>query len=260
MNLALALLAHALRMILYQPATTARVLMPALVVVLGATLAIGTLAPDAMAIFDTPQEDVVPPDAGQSMMFLLFGLIALLGYALLAVLWHRHVLLDGADQTITGLSPGLFFGYVWRAIVVGCMQLVAAIPVTLVIGGFATALASGQTSGLASYLIGLIGTVVLIWIALRISVVLPAAALGHRMAIGDSWSVTAPLSNGLWGAAVLLTGINALFFVISDTLLPGASPLAILIRSAIFLAEGLLFISLLTTLYGHLIEKRALSA
>ncbi|MFC6586772.1 hypothetical protein ACFQDZ_05685 [Sulfitobacter pacificus] len=46
--------------------------------------------------------------------------------------------------------------------------------------------------------------------------------------------------------------------MISDTLLPVTGGLAILAHTIIYVVEGLVFISVLTTLYGHLVEGRSL--
>ncbi|MFK7838053.1 MAG: hypothetical protein AB8B60_17725 [Sulfitobacter sp.] len=259
MNTALAILAHALRMLVFEVSTTLRVLMPALALVMGCSLGIALLAPDTVAMMNTPPEEIVAPAPGSLLAFVVLGAVGLLGYALMAVLWHRHVLLNGAERT-EALRPGgsVFFGYLWRAIVVGFVQLLASIPVVLAMGVLGAVFIGGAASGVATAAIGLVGGLVFVWLALRFSVVLPAAALGHIIPVRESWQLTSVVSTELWGVALLLTGLNMFIYALSEALLPAAGGVALLAQTAIFIVEGLVFVSVLTTLYGHLVEGRSL--
>ena len=259
MNTALAILAHALRMLVFEVSTTLRVLMPALLLVLGASLGIALFAPDIITMLETPPEVMAPPAPASALAFVLLAAVALVGYALMAILWHRHVLLNGAERP-DDLRPNasIFFGYLWRAIVVGFVQMLAAIPVALAMGVLGAILAQGNPSGIAATLIGLAGSVIFIWIAMRFSVVLPAAALGQKMPVRDSWELTKPIGNELWGLALLLTGLNMCVYLLGEVLVPNQGIIAILAQTVIFIVEGLIFISVLTTLYGHLAEGRSL--
>ncbi len=259
MSTALAILAHALRMLIFDTSTTLRVLMPPILLVLGCSLGIAVLAPDTLAALRAPALGEVLPSPSGMALFLAFGVIGLLGYALMAVLWHRHVLLNGAED-IEELRPDLsvFLGYIWRAIVVGLVQFLAAIPLTLVIALLGSAFVSdGPTSTLPITLIGVLGSIVFIWIAMRFSVVLPAAAIGQRMPVLESWQITGAVAAELWGVAALLTGLNTLIYV-AALALPDGGIVAVLAHTSIYIVEGLVFVSVLTTLYGHLVEGRSL--
>lgn len=258
MNTALAILAHALRMLVFEPATTLRVLMPALIMVGGCSLAIAVFAPGTIELLQSGSQEppTVVPDVG---LFVAFGALGLMGYALMAILWHRHVLLNGAERP-QELRPDrrIFLGYIWRAIVVGCFQFAAAVPITLVMGILGAVLVRGGPASLTATLIGLLGSIVFIWIALRLSVALPAAALGLTLAVRDSWNITKPLASELWGVAVLLTGLNMGIYAITALLLPDTGTIVVVAQTLVFVIEGLIFVSVLTTLYGHLIEGRSL--
>lgn len=259
MNTALAILAHALRMLIFEPATTFRVLLQPMLIVIGCAVGSAVLAPDVMTLLGTPPEDMLPPSGADVLTFLLFGAGALLGYALMAVLWHRHVLLNGAEQRQElRPTPKIFFGYVGRAIMVAIAQLIAAIPVAFGMGVLGIPFVNADGTGAGVTVIGLLGGMIFIWIALRYSVVLPAAALGQHMRIRDSWSKTKVVSGPLWGVAGLLIGLNTLVFILTDALVPNVGVTAAAVQAAVFIAEGLVFVSVLTTLYGHLIEKRSL--
>lgn len=254
MNRATALFAHALNMLFHSPATTLRVILPAILWVIGAAALAGVLAGDALALMQAPSEET-PPPMGQVLVLMACGLVGVLGYALMAILWHRHVLLhdSGAERVHPGTA--LFWRYIWRAVVLGFAQFLAALPI-----GLGMLLLSGLTgsSPAALMLIGLVAGVAFLWIALRLSLVLPAAAMGQAMALRDSWQVTAPLAGTLWALAVLLAVVNTLLGVISGLLMPDDMGLRLLLDTLLYIIEGLVFVSVLTTLYGHLVEGRAL--
>ncbi len=252
MSTALAILAHALRMLMFDPRQTLRVLMPALVMILGGAVATSLFAPDTLVMLesDSPQAGV-PSDMG---WFAAFGLISLLGFALLAVLWHRHVL---ANTENSHLGPALFLGYLWRALLVGVVQVLAILPLMFVLGLLSTGFAP-QQGGLAIHAVTLAIGLVFIWIALRISVILPAAAIGYPLTLSQGWATTAPLQGPIWGVALMLTGLNEILFRLTELLVPAGGVTGTLAATVAFTIEGLVLISVLTTLYGHLVEGRSL--
>ena len=245
---------HALNMLFHAPSTTLRVILPAVLWVMGAAAVAGVLAGDALGAMDQVIDNAAPPPTDQLLILIACGLAGILGYALMAILWHRYVLLGHGG---TDLRPGarLFGAYVWRAIVLGFVQFLAALPI-----GLAMLLLGGLTgsSPAALLLIGLVAGVAFLWLALRLSLVLPAAALGHVMSVRESWRATEPLASTLWALAVLLAVVNTLLGVIASILPPAEPGLRLMLDSAIYLIEGLVFVSMLTTLYGHLVEGREL--
>ncbi len=261
MQNAMAIIAHALRMLVVDPATTFRVVLPALVMVMGSAIASAALVPDALRPFyvKTAPEDL--PGLSSALILLLLGLVGLIGYALMAILWHRHVLLNGPERD-NALKPGkgIVMGYLWRGIIVGLVQFMVVVPIAIVMAAAGGAsLAGGTPPNLVVFaLIGFLAGVVFIWVALRISVVLPAAALGTAMPVGASWQATQPASQSLWGVAAILAGLNAAVSLASTLVMPEAPGARLVLESMIYVIEGLIFISVLTTLYGHLIEHRPL--
>jgi len=256
MNQATAFFAHALNMLFHAPATTLRVILPAVFLVIGSAAVAGIWASDALRIVQHALQTSPPPPNDQLLILMACGIAGILGYALMAVLWHRHVLLDrdGADTDIRP-GMGLYWRYIWRAIVLGFAQLLAAVPI-----GLAMMLLGGLvgSSPAALTMIGLAAGVAFLWVALRLSLVLPAAAMGRIMSVRESWEVTAPLAGALWALAVLLAVVSTLLGVISGVLLPEDPGVRLLLDSALYIIEGLVFISVLTTLYGHLVEGRTL--
>ncbi|MEM7520793.1 MAG: hypothetical protein AAF307_07120 [Pseudomonadota bacterium] len=256
MNTALAILSHALRMLIYDVSATFRVLLPAVLMVLGAVLAINVFAPEVAGLLSQQMaETALTENPAQLYRFALFGLIAVLGYALMAVLWHRHVLLSDADAHIRP-DARTFMTYLARAVAVSFLQFLAAIPLFLVIAAVDVSMNASGDSNFS--FAGTAGTFVLIWVALRLSVILPAAAIGETMSIRDSWVMTGTRPLELLGLAALLTGLNMLIYAFSGLLIPDAGAVASLLSTIVFMAEALIFVSVLTTLYGVLVEGRSL--
>ena len=261
MNNAMAILAHALRMLAHEPRTTLKVILPALLIVIGSAVAAVAFVPDALIALQTVDPALSLPPASTLLLLFALGVTGLVGYALMAILWHRHVLLN-SDTRDANLRPdsGLVMGYLWRAIVLGFVQLLIAIPIALAIAvlGGAGAVVTGGANTMLFVIIGVVAGVIFIWIALRLSVVLPAAALGNLMPIRESWQITTPAANVLWGVAVLLAVINTLFNYIGTAIMPVDPAMALVFQTVFFIIEGMVFISVLTTLYGHLVENRPL--
>lgn len=258
MQASLAIVAHALRMLIFEVGTTLRVLSPALLLVLGSTLIAVLFAQDALvAVQTTTPETLVMPQGSSILVLFIMGLAGVAGYALMAILWHRHVLLSGMERSaIMRPSLRIFFTYLGKALLVGLLQLLIGIPITLGIGALA---AIGGGGALLLSLLGLLGGVIFAWVALRISLVLPAAAVDARMTIPDSWEATRALAPTLWGVAALMVGLNILSSLLSGLLTTEPTALAFLIQTVFFLLEGIVFISVLTTLFGHLVEGRPLA-
>jgi hypothetical protein len=258
MHTALAILAHALRMLIFETATTLRIILPALILVLGSALVVAIVAPDTLLMLQEPPEEIGVPASSDMMLLLVFGVIGLLGYALMAVLWHRHVLLNGTGVG-TRLFPSgqVFIGYVGRTILVGFVQMLASIPIMIGMGLMEFALAPAL-GAFALFVIGVLGGVAFVWVALRFSLVLPAAALGNTLTLRDSWATTAPLASTLWAVGILLTALNIGIFAIAGLFIPDQGSLALIAHTLVYLVEGIVFISVLTTLYGNLVEGRSL--
>ena len=259
MTIGLAIIAHAIRMLIHEPGTTIRVILPGLLMVLGSTIASYFLIPETLAamISSNPDDLLQVPPAHILVMFAL-GIAALVGYALMAIFWHRHVLLNGPDRSdLIRPSSSVIANYIWRAIIVAFVQMLAAIPILLGMAMLA-ALIGGMARGGPALLTSLLAGIAFVWVALRISIILPAAAMGNRMRILESWTLSAPLTGAIFAISALLSLLNITVSVLAGLILPDPGSLGLLVETCIFLIEGLVFVSVLTTLYGHLVEGRPL--
>ena len=105
---AVTIISHALRMLIFETATTVRVLAPALLLVFGAAIGAFLLYEDTLSALMAPTEANLEAEVGNLGGILAIGLVWLLGYTLMAVLWHRHVLLSGMErEAVMRPSPRL---------------------------------------------------------------------------------------------------------------------------------------------------------
>jgi len=187
------------------------------------------------------------------LLLVLIILVVIATALWIAVAWHRYILLEESpsgllppihqDRMLAYLGRGfvLFLLFmVTGAILLGLVASMAAvIPAVALIIGFAVGLA-------------------MVVIFYRLSVILPAAALGQNMSLTQALEHTR-------GATVTIVIIALSLFMTelaiqTVTLLLSFIPVVgVLASIAATMFTTMLGISILTTLYGYYIEKRELS-
>ncbi|UPH71419.1 hypothetical protein LGT41_0000980 [Abyssibius alkaniclasticus] len=190
-----------------------------------------------------------------------------------AIAWHRFVLLadpDAADPL--NPPPGSFQAYFLTGLRVALLLFVAV----LLASTFAS-LVAGLVFG-ASFMVELPdGTIapgpaylpILLFIAVvmntmfnRFALCFPAIAVGRRIGLRESWERTAPMNGQIIVTSVLMIAAIAALQAIALGLpsnSAGGALLGIVIAVPIWIFT-MLGISVMTTLYGHLVEGRALNA
>jgi hypothetical protein len=264
MQKALAIISHAIRMLIFETGTTFRVVLPGFALVVAASIAAYVLAPSMMQELAVRGEIDHMIQGGDVLALFLMMIGSIVGYSLMAIFWHRHVLLPRGDDQPSARAVGvtLVLYYIWKAIQVGMVEILAAIPAGIVLAILIAALGLGDpgvapfaTMSVLTFVIG----IYVIWIGLRISLILPAAALGTRFGIAESWRATAPLQGALWLVALAMVAISSLLPQLTALLSGGSVLAAGLIGTLFYLVQALIFVSILTTLYGHLAENRPLN-
>lgn len=185
---------------------------------------------------------------GQMWIYFLLSLVAVVASLWIAVAWHRFVLLSEIPQGWMPLWPGAkIFGYLGRSILIGLAIVLVLIPV-----GFVTALLGmpiltvAASVGVAAY------------VFFRLSPILPAIALGQDMSFGDALTATKDSGGALFGLAGLM--IAAAIILQLPTMLSGDpnSLLSLIYGIVVGWFATMIGISLLTTVYGHYVEKRGI--
>jgi hypothetical protein len=185
----------------------------------------------------------------------ILGIVQFVAFLWIAVAWHRFVLLDERPQgwlpRFNGSRMLAYFGY-------SLLLVLIAIPFLIVGGLLAAALAFGGIPLLV--LGGLIVLIAALIVGYRLALILPASSVDKPIKLGQAWEAT----RGASGTIVALALISAVAAVVLD--LPAlvfGGPLAIvgvIWRLVMGWLELVVGISILTTLYGHFVEGRAVQA
>ena len=183
--------------------------------------------------------------------FLLLLILIMIGLWPV-VAWHRFILLA---EYPTGWIPTLRFdrilSYAGHAILLGLVALVLVLPVGMIMGVTETA------APVAGRICLVLVVLALNVIVLRLSPILPAAAIGQPLRMKEAWEAT----KGANGTILLLLVILSVFqFILQFALglvmvIPLIGPLIMLVG---VLISALINVSILTTLYGHFVEGRDL--
>lgn len=183
---------------------------------------------------------------------VVFLLVAVVCNLWIAVGWHRYVLTNEKPTLLPTFRGDRIWAYFLRGFVIGLILIPVAFVVGLLVGVVA-ATGMGPLTAVAAVLFG-----VPVWIVgLRMSVSLPGVALGSETGIGDAWNAT----KDDWGTFVALAVILAILSFglgLIGTLIFGSIGLGILWDFAFGWVQLMVGVSILTTLYGHYIEKRQL--
>lgn len=252
MNSAMNLLRHALGLVTHQPLKTLAVVAPAIVVMCGVGLTTAALAPELLTL-DPANPDLETVKSVKLALILLTTFI--LSYALMAILWHRHTLSE--SHAPLPMSIPLVFGYLWRVLALALIQLLAGVALVIPLLALGKS-GSGEADGPAMISILLttfVTQLMLMWLSLRLSLILPAAALGRPIAMSQSWKATAPLARSLWGVAAVLALINTTLSALIPFLGLTRPSHALAVELPIYIIEGLLIFSVLTTLYARQIQN-----
>ncbi len=202
----------------------------------------------------------VTPDTFSAISILL--VLALAAFAVfvfgwVAVSWHRFILKEEYTTLVPAITGRPIWPYVGRSMWLGLIVFLIAIPVFMVTSMIAVPFVSG-----GSMIIPLItffcGLTVVAYLWMRWAIALPATAIGNNMTLSEAWATTAPMSKTILGVALILMAIN----VVPSFLLSGlyaAGPIVGFVVDVILQwLTVMLGLSILTTLYGHLVEGRPL--
>lgn len=239
---------HAVRMVLRNLSVALRISAAPAAVLLGMAVLFGSAA---SVIFD-PMADPDDLTGAAAPAVVLFGLVTVVSWLWIVVNWHRFVLLEERPASwIAPMRVGRMAAYFGTLLL-----MYLGLTLLMVVVMMPLALLSGGAVGLA--ILVAMGLMIFLFIALgRVSILLPAAAVGRPLGVAAAWDAT----RGSTGTLVLLFLIFVaanMVFAIPILLLSLIPVIGILAQVALQWVIMLLGASLLTTLYGHYVEKREL--
>lgn len=200
-----------------------------------------------MLVFGEPQLRVAGDDAA---VLVAVGLLAMVLYVVMAVAWHRHVLLDEPARLRAAGRGRQVLGYLGRVLLIMLALVPALIGAILLMHLLVTiAIQSGGRPIWPQAIASVVGVVL---------TALPGASVRHRRPFGAAWAATKGRV-----PTFLLLGVVV---VVGQTLFPHAisivatmsNTLAVLLQVLLSWLGALIMLSLITTLWGHFVEGRAL--
>lgn len=178
----------------------------------------------------------------------------------LVVGWHRYILLNEKPNLVPAFRADRMLGYFGKSILIGLIL----IPLGFVLGFVGGGIASGMVQGggnlfVALLVMGLLVYVPLATIGTRLAAMLPGVALEPGVPVFSGWEATRGATVTILGIVVLSVVFAAILDFIGAQLF--ADPMSIpslvyeLVKQWVVAMVGA---SILTTLYGHYVEKRPL--
>lgn len=219
------------------------------------SLLLGLLFPPPTAVDGTSAAALSAAPAG-----LLTLVLAIVAFVWIAVAWHRYVLLDEVPAgQFPEFNSSRLLSYAGYSLLVGVIAFVIMFLVTAIVGIITVPLL-GIVGGIIT---GVVGVALALIIGYRLGPILPASAVGKPLTLGQAWAAT----NGANTVIIILGIISAIAAFAIDIpamVLMLAGPIGGFLALLWTLATGwvkmLVGVSILTTLYGHYVEQRAIPA
>ncbi|MGB0440693.1 MAG: hypothetical protein ACPGFC_11420, partial [Paracoccaceae bacterium] len=143
---------------------------------------------------------VMAPDANALGGFLIYGLVAAIAALWIAVSWHRFVLLEEYPSSwFPQFHGGRIAAYFGRGLLIGLL-IFAFMMVCMIVSTLFASLLGPQ----AIILSGFAAIIVATYLFYRLCPMLPSAAIGQPMTVGEAWRATANSSGAIAILVVLL--------------------------------------------------------
>jgi hypothetical protein len=185
------------------------------------------------------------------------GILAIVAFVWIAVAWHRYVLLDEVPTgQVPAFNQGRMLAYAGYSLLLGLIGGVLGLVVSAIIGIVAIPL----LGVVGIFVTGLISLAVLLIVGYRLSSILPATAIGKPLTLGQAWEATKDANVPIVILAILSVIASVVIDIPAFVLMLAGSVggfLGLLWTLATGWVKMLVGVSILTTLYGHYVEGRA---
>ena len=190
------------------------------------------------------------------MNMILFIIVTAFCSAWVAVTWHRFILLGEDISFIPSIKVKHILSYIGKSILIALIMIFIMLVPAMLLVAISAFLVEAMVVFIVinTFIVSLLG----LWLWFRFAIALPATAIGNVYGIRKSWSASKEHSGTIFKLGLIIAFISALIqavtFLFSDTL-PLLGFALTLFISWINMIIG---ITLLTTLYGHIVEGREL--
>lgn len=197
--------------------------------------------------------------AGVGIGALAVLIVSIIAGIWIAVGWHRFVLLAERPDTYVPVFRGdLMKAYFLKSLLLGLIIIALSIVLGVIVGLIASPLMSMGGGFFALLIMTLLVQVPVIFLALRITAILPGSAIGVDHPLMAGWEATKADNVPLLQLALILGAAIWVINLIGVFVFGSITILAVVWHTITGWFVMMVGVSILTTLYGHYIEKRPL--
>lgn len=211
-------------------------------------------------LFPTPvqPEQAMTALGSGGFLGLITAILAIVAFVWIAVAWHRYVLLDEVPAgQFPEFNSSRLLSYGGYSLLIGLIGFVLSFIVSAVVGIIAIPL----LNVVGVFITGLLALAAVLIVGYRLAPILPSIAIGKPITLRQAWEATNSANVPIIVLAVL-SAVAALVIDIPAFVFAMAGPiggfLAVLWTLATGWVKMIVGVSILTTLYGHYIEGRAI--
>ncbi|MBS0573757.1 MAG: hypothetical protein JSS08_10960 [Proteobacteria bacterium] len=248
----------AVQMLLQNFAVAVRVSAVPYVVQVGAMLAFVGLT-----MFSPQAEQAALIEAGQFpwLGFVAVIVVASVTGAWIAVGWHRFVLAGEQPRVVPAFHGERTFAYLGIGLFIGLVASLAAVMMfgTIMLFAHLVPGPGGWAAVVAMMVLSFLTVALVVIICLRLGATLPGVALREGVPFGTGWDATRGETWNILALAIIFGVLHVAATKIGEKVFGGNIVLGASWQFVMQWAVLMISLSILTTLYGHYVEKRPLA-
>ena len=204
-----------------------------------------------------PAEDLVDGSTGWIWFGLTIWLIEVFVSIWVAIAWHRYILLEEEGSLLPNFYGRAVLEYFGAFLLVGLASGMLGLLVIIAVSLLFAFLGPSLYFFLQESFIPLPAFFVMFWVTSRLSPVFPAVALGQKATMKEAWRATSKVPISIVMILPLFYLLNfGLGYGIGIVAVPVSSFLGSLITAAAQCIWAMVGISILTSIYGVVVEGR----
>jgi hypothetical protein len=180
--------------------------------------------------------------------------------AWVAVSWHRYILLEEYSGILPTVSGRPIWPYVGVSMGLGFLIAILGLIIGMIMGLVLIPFSAAGSAGLylGGAIVGILMIAILSLMWFRMGVALPATAVGKPIKLSEAWEATSKINGTIIGIVLTIAVVSFIAGVATQGLY-GIHPIMGAIADLFVQWVNLMIgVSILTTLYGHVIEGRPL--